>query len=301
MSYQASYLRLLNSGELTERKDQAYEKLSCCDLCAHACQVNRLKGQAGICRLDHAVKISGYGPHFGEEDVLVGRNGSGTIFFSGCNLECKFCQNWDISHLRQGETIEIENLAGIMLNLQKKKCHNINLVTPTPYLPQIIAALEIAAADGLNLPLVYNCGGYESLAALGLLDGVVDIYLPDVKFGADEVGLKLAGAKNYFTAVKITLKEMYRQVGDLHLNETGIAGHGLIIRHLVLPQNLADTEKIIRFIAEEISADTYVNIMDQYYPAFRAKEFPPLHRRLYRSEYESAVKTAIAAGLHNFA
>ena len=301
MSYHSSYLHLLKTGELRERRKKAYEKLSCCDLCAHVCRSDRTHGCTGICRVDDTVQISGYGPHFGEEDVLVGKYGSGTIFLTGCNLKCVFCQNWDISHLHQGETISIEDFAGIMMELQETGCHNINLVTPTPYLPQILAALEIAATRGLYLPLVYNCGGYESRTALQLLDGLVDIYMPDVKFSDNEKGSQLSGAKNYFSVVKAAVKEMHSQVGDLQINESGIAYRGLIVRHLVLPGNLAGTAEIFDFLAKEISPDTYINIMDQYYPAFHAKDFPPLDRKLQGREYESAVEAASAAGLYRFA
>jgi putative pyruvate formate lyase activating enzyme len=301
LSYRASYMELLKAGGLQKRRNQAYEKLSCCDLCAHYCRADRLHGRAGVCQVDDSVQISGYGPHFGEENVLVGKHGSGTIFFTGCNLKCVFCQNWDISQLREGETISVEELAGIMLELQETGCHNLNLVTPTPYLPQILAALEIAAAGGLSLPLVYNCGGYESPAALGLLDGIVDIYMPDIKFGDDERGLRFTGAKNYFSAVKAAVKEMHNQVGDLQLDQRGIACRGLIIRYLVLPGDLSETEKIVNFIAKEISPHTYINIMDQYYPAYRAKDFPPLNRKLQSQEYLSALETARFAGLDRFA
>jgi putative pyruvate formate lyase activating enzyme len=301
LPYQASYVRLLKDGGLAERKAKAYRRLSCCDLCAHACQADRLRGRTGICRAGQSVTVADYGPHFGEEDVLVGQGGSGTIFFTGCNLQCVFCQNWEISQLREGETVSVETLAGMMLELEEKGCHNINLVTPTPYLPPILAALEIAATRGLNLPLVYNCGGYESLAALELLDGVIDIYLPDVKFGDDAAGLKLAGAPDYFAAVKSSLKEMHRQVGDLQLDERGIACRGLIVRHLVLPGGLAGTDEIVRFIAAAISPDTYINLMNQYYPAYRAKDYPRLHRGLSAREYGAALQIAREAGLHHFA
>ncbi|HYH04149.1 MAG TPA: radical SAM protein, partial [Bacillota bacterium] len=192
MSHQPSYRQLLKPGILKERVKMAFGKLSCCNLCAHACQADRFHNKPGFCRLDAEVRISGYGPHFGEENVLVGHHGSGTIFFTGCNLECVFCQNWEISHLHEGEKISVEKLAGIMLHLEKSGCHNVNLVTPTPYLPQILAALEIAALEGLTLPLVYNCGGYESPVALQLLDGIVDIYMPDIKFGDNETGLQFS-------------------------------------------------------------------------------------------------------------
>lgn len=298
---EASFRQLLKTGALKEKSRKAWERLSCCDLCAHACRANRLHGPRGICQVDDSVQISSFGPHFGEENVLVGRAGSGTIFFTGCNLRCVFCQNWEISHLRQGDPISVEELAAIMLQLAEIGCHNINLVTPTPYLPQILAALEIAAHQGLNLPIVYNCGGYESPMALELLNGVVDIYMPDLKFGDDEKALSLTGAKNYFSAVKTAITEMHRQVGDLLLDADGIAYRGLIIRHLVLPGNLAATEAIINFIAKEISPHTYLNLMDQYYPAFQAKKFPPLNRKLHSHEYNSAVEMAKAAGLYRFA
>jgi putative pyruvate formate lyase activating enzyme len=301
MPFQASYRHLLATGELAARKNKAYQKLSNCDLCAHACQADRLQGGTGVCMIDQPVRISSYGPHFGEEEVLVGGHGSGAIFFTGCNLKCVFCQNWDISQHREGETISIEDLAGIMLELQKKGCHNINLVTPTPYLPQILAALEIAAVRDLNLPIVYNCGGYESIPALKLLDGIVDIYMPDVKFGDDQTGFRLSGARNYFTAVKAVLQEMHRQVGDLQLDGRGIAYRGLLVRHLVLPGNFAGTETVVQFIAKEISTDTYINIMDQYHPAYQANDFPPLDRRLQSQEYDSALKEAHSAGLRRFA
>ena len=298
MRRRGSYLALAQEGILSERKARSRQILADCDLCGHRCRVNRLEGRRGVCKADHTVRISGYGPHFGEEDVLVGIHGSGTIFFTGCNLSCVFCQNWDISHLREGETITEERLAEIMLGLQKRGCHNINLVTPTHYLPQILSALEIACERGLSLPLVYNCGGYESLTALELLDGIVDIYMPDVKFGDDEIGQRLAGAKNYFSVVKEVLKEMHRQVGDLQVDEDGIAWRGLLVRHLVLPGGLAGTEEIIRFIAQEISPATFINIMDQYYPAYRAKDYPPLDRRLNREEYARAIQIARESGLY---
>lgn len=297
----ASYRQLLKIGALKEKSRKAHARLSCCDLCAHACRANRLQSAKGICQVDDSVQISSFGPHFGEESVLVGRGGSGTIFFTGCNLRCVFCQNWEISHLSQGKTVSVEELAAIMLDLENAGCHNINLVTPTSYLPQILAALEIAAHQGLNLPIVYNCGGYESPIALELLDGVVDIYMPDLKFGDDEKALSLTGAKNYFSAVKAAITEMHRQVGDLQLNADGIAYRGLIVRHLVLPDNLAATDKIINFIADEISPHTYINIMDQYYPAYKADNFPPLNRKLHSHEYIAAVETAKAAGLYRFA
>jgi len=301
VKHTGSYRALWNSGELGRRKDEAWERLKVCDLCAHECGVDRLAGKRGVCKSGDTVQISSYGPHFGEEDPLVGTHGSGTIFFTGCNLQCVFCQNWDISHMRLGHTVSTAELAGMMLELQEMRCHNINLVTPTHYMPHILAALVVACEDGLELPLVYNCGGYESLTALKLLDGVIDIYMPDVKYADPKVGLRFSRAKDYPKVVKAALKEMYRQVGDLLIDEDGIAWRGLLVRHLVLPEGLAGTREIVRFIAEEISPDTYINIMAQYRPEYRAREHPPLDRPVTRREYEEAVRLAKEAGLHRFA
>ncbi|MGE5599155.1 MAG: radical SAM protein [Bacteroidota bacterium] len=296
-----SYLNLHASGELAARAKEAREILACCDLCAHECRVDRRRGGHGFCRVGDECVISGYGPHFGEEDVLVGTGGSGTIFFTGCNLRCVFCQNWEISHLREGMPVSAVRLAEIMVELQERGCHNINLVSPTPYLPSILAALNEACGRGLNLPLVYNCGGYESLSALRLLRAVIDIYMPDVKLAGEDTGRRLTGAKGYFAAVKKALREMHDQVGDLRVDEDGLAWRGLLVRHLVMPGGLAGTEEVLRFLAEEISPDTYVNIMGQYHPAFRAAEHPPLDRRISRAEYREALETARRAGLWRFA
>lgn len=301
VKHTGSYRALWNSGELGRRKDEAWERLKVCDLCAHECGVDRPAGKRGVCKSGDTVQISSYGPHFGEEDPLVGTHGSGTIFFTGCNLQCVFCQNWDISHMRLGHTVSTAELAGMMLELQDMRCHNINLVTPTHYMPHILAALVIACEGGLELPLVYNCGGYESLAALKLLDGVIDIYMPDVKYADPKVGLLFSRAKDYPKVVKAALKEMHRQVGDLLIDEDGIAWRGLLVRHLVLPEGLAGTREIVHFIAEEISPNTYINIMAQYRPEYRAREHPPLDRPVTRREYEEAVRLAKEAGLRRFA
>ncbi|HHY98222.1 MAG TPA: radical SAM protein [Firmicutes bacterium] len=301
MKHVGSYRALWESGELAKRKDEAWERLRVCDLCAHECGVDRLAGELGVCRSDASVQISSYGPHFGEEEPLVGTHGSGTIFFTGCNLKCVFCQNWEISHLRMGHTVSGAKLASIMLELQEMGCHNINLVTPTHYMPHILSALLTACKDGLELPLVYNCGGYESLMALKILDGVVDIYMPDIKYNDPKEGLRLSKARDYPRVVKAALKEMHRQVGDLVVDEDGIAVRGLLVRHLVLPGGLAGTSEIVRFIAEEISRDTYINIMAQYRPEYRAREYPPLDRPVTRREYEEAIRLAKEAGLHRFA
>jgi len=271
-----------------------------CVLCGHRCRAERLEGETGVCRAGRKVVVSSCGPHFGEEEPLVGRHGSGTIFFSGCNLRCVFCQNWEISHDPQsGAELEPEQLAALMLSLQKRRCHNINLVSPTHYLPQILEALEMACSRGLETPLVYNCGGYEELAALRLLDGIVDIYLPDVKYSDPEVGLKYSRARDYPRVVKTALKEMHRQVGVLKTDESGVAYRGLLVRHLVLPGGLAGTEDICRFIAEKLSPDTHVNIMGQYHPCHLAHEYPPLDRPVSREEIKEALEAARRAGLEN--
>jgi putative pyruvate formate lyase activating enzyme len=227
----------------------------------------------------------------------VGRHGSGTIFFGNCNLGCLFCQNYSISHLGEGREMTVERLAEVMLELQGTGCHNINLVTPTHQMPMILHALSIAAQQGLAIPIVYNCGGYESLEAVKLLDGVVDIYMPDFKYADPEMSFKYSKAKNYPAAAKAVIKEMHCQVGDLVMDESGVALRGLLLRHLVLPGGSAGTREVVRFIAEEISKNTYINIMDQYYPCYKAFDHPPLDRRITREEFAEAVKLAREAGL----
>jgi putative pyruvate formate lyase activating enzyme len=242
--------------------------------------------------------VSSFNPHFGEEAPLVGRGGSGTIFFTHCNLRCDYCQNYDISQLGHGEEVEPEDLARMMLYLQEMGCHNINLVSPTHVVPQILAGLLIAAEAGLRLPLVYNTGGYDALGTLQLLDGVVDIYMPDMKYADAEIGWTYSHVRDYPRHNQAAVREMHRQVGDLVLDEDGVARRGLLVRHLVLPEGLAGTAQIVRFLAEEISRNTYLNIMDQYRPCYRAHERPPLNRRITRQEYEEAVRLALEAGLH---
>ncbi len=284
-----------------ERAELAKEFLIECKLCPRGCGINRLKGKQGFCGGGRLARISGVGPHFGEERVLVGRHGSGTIFFSGCNLKCIFCQNYGISHLNEGREVSDEELAEEMLYLQYIGCHNINLVTPTHFVPQIIKALEIAYSKGLELPIVYNCGGYESWEVLKLLEGLVDIYMPDLKFADPQVGEELSQAPDYYQVAQQAIKEMHRQVGDLAINGKGRAQKGLLLRHLILPEGLAGTEEAMRFISQEISPDTYVNIMDQYRPCYKAKETPPLNRRITREEYQKALQIAKGFGLHRFA
>ena len=241
--------------------------------------------------------VSSSGPHFGEERPLVGSNGSGTIFLSFCNLKCVFCQNYDISHLGNGVEVSGERLAEIMISLWRQGCHNINFVTPTHQAAQILAALPHAIKKGLDVPLVYNCGGYEEPASLQLLDGVFDIYMPDFKYGDSDTALRLSGAPRYVETAKAALREMHRQVGDLQLDERGIAVRGLLVRHLVLPEGLAGTRQVMGFIARELSPDTYVNIMDQYHPCYQAASHPPLDRRVTRREFDEAVAIAREEGI----
>jgi len=291
-----SYLNL-SKKELKDRIDRLFKILENCRLCPRKCNVNRLKNERGYCGLGYLPMISSYHPHFGEEKPLVGKNGSGTIFFTSCNLSCVYCQNYEISQFRIGKEISFEELSDIMIELQKIGCHNINLVTPTPQIPQIIKSLSIAIEKGLKIPLVYNTNTYDSLEILKLLDGIIDIYLPDLKYSENEIALKYSNAKNYFEIMKKNVKEMYRQVGNLILDENGIAIKGLIVRHLVLPNNLAGSEKIFKFLKEEISEDVFLNIMDQYYPCYLAFQFPEISRRITEEEFERVVNLAREIGL----
>ncbi|MCK4911951.1 MAG: radical SAM protein [Thermodesulfovibrionales bacterium] len=299
-TFRPAYSRL-GQEILEQRARQARELLRDCSVCPRACGVDRTAGVCGYCGIEDRPFISSYGPHFGEESPLVGTGGSGTIFMGGCNLGCLFCQNWTISHEREGHYIDEDALAAIMLGLERAGCHNINIVTPTHQMPMVLGALSIAADRGLELPLVYNCGGYESLEALELLDGVVDIYMPDLKYMDGEVSKRLSDAPDYPEAAKASLREMHRQVGILKMDNRAIAQRGLIVRHLVLPGGLAGTGEAMRFLAQELSPDTYVNIMDQYRPCYRAGEFPEINRRPTHKEYEEAVALARKAGLHRFA
>ncbi|MGB9858631.1 MAG: radical SAM protein [Moorellaceae bacterium] len=293
-----SYRNSLARRRLRTLAGELMELLEDCTVCPHRCRVNRRKGELGFCRAGWEVEIGGYGPHFGEEPPLVGRGGSGTIFFSHCNLSCVFCQNFAISRGQQGERVSLEQLARIMLVLQERGCHNINLVTPTHYVPQIVSALALAAEWGLHIPLVYNCGGYEEKATLERLDGLVDIYMPDFKYADAQTGRRLSGVPDYPEVAKRALKEMHRQVGDLEMDENGIARRGLIIRHLVLPEGLAGTEEVMEFIAREISPYSYINLMEQYYPAGEAWRYEPLKRRLTSAEYTRAREAARRASPH---
>ncbi len=295
--FEPAYVALLRSGELKRRVAEAYERLRECDLCARECGVNRREGEVGVCRTGERAVVCSHHAHFGEENPLVGAHGSGTIFFSLCNLNCQYCQNYDISQVGTGREVEPEALAAMMLQLQAESCHNVNFVSPSHVVAQILAGVLIAAAAGLRLPLVYNTGGYDSMAALRLLDGVFDMYMPDMKYADEVVGRRYSKVKDYPTVNRAAVKEMHRQVGDLVLDGRGVALRGLLVRHLVLPNGLAGTTEIARFLAEEVSRDTYINVMDQYHPCYRANEYPALDRRITQAEYEEAVAAVRAVGL----
>jgi len=251
----------------------------------------------GQCRTRGLAIVSSYGPHFGEEAPLVGKGGSGTIFFAHCNLHCVFCQNYSISQLGEGSEVSSQDLAYMMLSLQRRGCHNINLVTPTHVVPQILQGLELAIADGLNIPLVYNCGGYESMDTLRLLDGIVDIYMPDMKYADLSIARQYSGIEDYPAVNRAAVKEMHRQVGDLQVDDEGVATRGLLVRHLVLPHRLAGTDRIVAFLAEQVSFDTYVNVMPQYHPCHRAYDFPLLSRSITKEECLEAMSLALQHGL----
>lgn len=293
----ARYLKLFKEGKLKERVGEAWEMLSSCELCPRECRVDRLSGERGYCGGGIEPAVSSYNEHHGEEPPISGRRGSGTIFLTHCNLKCAFCQNYPISHLGNGGEVSCERLAWMMLALQRRGCHNINFVTPTHYMPQILKGVYIAAGQGLDIPLVYNCGGYESLRALQILDGVIDIYMPDIKYSASECSGKYSSAPDYFERACEALREMHRQVGALKVSKDGVAVSGLLIRHLVMPSGAAGSGEALRFISEGLSPDTYVSIMSQYFPAYRAIEFPEIARRITADEYRQVVDVAERLGL----
>lgn len=296
VSFEPVYLKLLNSGELRTRAAVAQEHLKACNLCARYCGIDR-NVKHGACKTGVKARVASFNPHHGEEDPLRGWRGSGTIFFARCNLHCQYCQNHDISQRSIGDEIDAEELAVIMLWLQKVGCHNINLVSPSHVIAQFLEALVIAAENGLKLPLVYNTGGFDSLEALELLDGVVDIYMPDMKYSDSKVARRMSKIGNYHGVNKKAVKEMHRQVGDLVVDDQGIAKRGLLIRHLVLPGGMAGSAKILKFLADEISTNTYINIMAQYRPAYRAMDYPPFDRRPTRKEYSHVLNLAEKYGL----
>jgi len=298
MGFEPAYLHLLLSGKLKQRVTEAYQRLEACDICPRECGVNRRESAKGaVCRTGERAFVSSYNPHFGEEAPLVGIRGSGTIFFAWCNLKCQYCQNYEISQFGGGREVEPEQLAAMMMCLQEMGCHNINFVSPTHVVPQILAAVRIAAQAGLRVPLIYNTGGYDSIKTLRLLDGVFDIYMPDMKYAHEPTARWLSKITDYPAINGAAVAEMHRQVGDLRTDQRGIALRGLLVRHLVLPEGMAGTPEIVRFLAEEISPETYLNIMDQYHPCYRAHDFPELNRRITPAEYAKAVRLAQKAGL----
>jgi len=295
-TFPPAYLHLARSGELARRVEQARRLQSPCRTCPRRCGVDRWQDEQGDCRTGKLARVSSLGPHFGEEACLVGRNGSGTVFFAGCNLNCDFCQNWDISQSPAGQLVGAGELARMFLHIQSLGCHNLNLVTPTHVTAQILQALVLAVEQGLVLPIVYNCGGYESVETLRLLDGVVDIYMPDLKFTDEEPARRFCQAADYPRVVRAAVTEMHRQVGDLFIDDRGIARRGLLVRHLVLPENLAGSRQAAAFLAD-LSPHTYVNVMAQYRPCHRADRHPELTRSIFAAEHRQAVEAMRTAGL----
>jgi putative pyruvate formate lyase activating enzyme len=295
-----AYILRLTPDALEARVARAQARLARCDLCPRGCGVDRAAGEFGVCATGRHAILSSAGPHFGEEFPLVGTGGSGTIFVAGCNLGCDFCQNAEISHERIGREVTADEWAGRMLDLQRRGCHNVNVVTPTHVVPALLEAVAVAARGGLRLPIVYNCGGYESVSTLRLLEDVVDIYMPDFKFGDPAPALRYTGIPDYPERARAAIREMHRQVGDLAIDPQGIATRGLLVRHLVLPDGLAGTAEVCEFLAREISRDTYVNVMGQYHPAGRLAALGPLGRRIRPEEFHDAMATARAAGLRRF-
>lgn len=287
----------LSLEEIEKRAEELFECLSSCSICPRKCNVNRQKGVTGFCRVKDLPFVSSFNAHFGEESVLVGAFGSGTIFFTSCNMNCVFCQNYEISQLMEGEVVSFEELANIMLRLQDLGCHNINLVSPTHQVPMIVKSIAIAVKNGLKIPIVYNTNAYDSVKTLKLLEGIVDIYMPDAKYSSNRISKKYSNTDDYFIVMKEAIKEMHRQVGDLIVNSQEVAERGLLVRHLVLPGNLSGTEEVMEFLSKEISKDTFINIMDQYYPCYKAYSYPEISRRITREEFLEAISTARKWGL----
>ncbi len=294
-----AYLNL-SKDELADRIRRAEEMLSPCTVCPRNCGPDRLRDEKGFCGTGRNAILSSFDRHFGEEDPLVGRGGSGTIFISRCNLKCVFCQNYEISQLGEGDETPSDKISSVMLYLQRLGCENINFVSPSHVVPQILASLPKAVERGLDLPLVYNTGGYDSLDSLRLLDGIFDIYMPDMKYASNQTAQALSGVDDYVERNREAVGEMHRQVGDLVVDDRGVARRGLLVRHLVLPEALAGTREVTRFVAERISPDTYINIMDQYRPCYRAEDFPDLARTITAQEYLEALDAAKGNGLHRF-
>lgn len=289
------YLQLSDE-EFNDRIERLFDILSACTLCGHECKVNRNEDR-GVCEAGMKVKIASVFPHFGEESPLVGTYGSGTIFLSNCNCKCVYCQNYNISHFGEGQEVSNDELAEKMIYLQSIGCHNINWVSPTHFAPQLVKSLFVARKKGLKLPVIYNTGGYDSPELIKMLSGIIDIYMPDIKYGYNEDAFKYSGAKNYWDIVKVSVKEMHFQVGDLVVDEFGVARKGLLIRHLVLPNDIAGSDEVLKFVTEEISKDSYVNIMKQYTPYFKASEYKALARGITDKEYNKVLNKAKELGL----
>jgi putative pyruvate formate lyase activating enzyme len=302
MNFIPSYIELLHSGELYERAEKAYASLASCTSCPRDCNVDRINDEYGICTSGHLPIVSSYTPHFGEEPVLSGTNGAGNIFFGNCNLKCIYCQNFEISQnpkIEKQKEVSHNRLAEIMIDLQNKSCHNIGLVSPTHFSATILKSIYLAAQQGLKLPIIYNTNGYDSVEMLKLYDGVVDIYLPDFKYGNSEYAKTYSLVDNYFEKTKEAIKEMYRQVGDDLVYDGDVVVRGLIIRHLILPNDLSDTEKVFKFIAEELSPNVHISLMSQYYPTNKAYKDILINRALSNSEYNKALQLLEKYGLHN--
>ena len=300
--FEPAYMELFHNGELYRRSRQALRSLANCKVCPRDCEVNRLNNEHSVCKTGRKARVGSYAPHYGEEDCLRGTNGSGTIFFSLCNLKCVFCQNYDISQDGDGVEVSPEDLAGMMLDLQNRGCHNINFVTPEHVVPQILEALPLAVQMGLRLPLVYNTGAYDSMESMQMMEGIVDIYMPDYKYWSNERSQKYLKAKDYPETARTVIKEMHRQVGDLVLDENGLAKRGVLLRHLVMPEGLEDAENIMKYLSKEISADTYLNIMAQYFPAGKVNEikYQEINRRPHSQELATVEQIARQYGLYRF-
>ena len=298
--FEPGYLKLYRTGELKKRGEHLWSMMESCELCPRMCGVNKLKGEKGFCHANSQLEISAHHPHFGEEKPLVGKGGSGTIFLTNCSLKCVFCINWEISQGGEGSRRSIDQFANMMLSLQKLGCPNINFVTPTHYSPHILLAVDKAAAQGLKVPLVYNTCGWERIEILKFLDGIVDIYLPDFKYSDSEMAAKYSsGASTYPEITKKALLEMHRQVGVAKPADNGLMYRGLMIRHLVMPNNVSGTRGVIDWIANNLPKDTYLNIMSQYSPMYKAIDYPEIARKITREEYSDAVDYAKASGLTN--
>ncbi|WIV66596.1 radical SAM protein [Natrialbaceae archaeon AArc-T1-2] len=290
----------LSEAEFERRSDSLWERYADCDLCAYDCGVDRTDGRIGACRVDDTASVSAHFAHFGEEDPIRGSHGSGTIFLANCNMTCVFCQNFETSHEAQGESATPEEIAEMALELQSKGCHNVNFVSPTHHSPHLVEAVRIAHERGLDLPIVWNCGGYERPEILEALEGIVDVYMPDVKWGDDDAATRYSKAPNYWTNVRASLREMHRQVGDLEIGADGLATGGVLVRHLVMPNHVESAKRVLSFVAEELSAETYVNVMAQYTPYYKAareQRYEEIGREVTTEEYRSVIDHAREIGL----